>query len=60
MGGHLGEIEPDQMEKPYVTRDFDPAKGARGLVGWCAEMGGEYALSQTVLAYALGDAAYIG
>ena len=59
MGGHLGEIEPDQMEKPYVTRDFDPAKGARGLVGWCAEMGGEFALSQAALAYALGDAALI-
>ena len=59
MGGHLGEIEPDQMEKPYVTRDFDPAKGARGLVGWCAEMGGEFAQSQAALAYALGDATLI-
>ena len=59
MGGHLGEIEPDQMEKPYVTRDFDPAKGARGLVGWCAEMGGEFALGQACLAYALGDAALV-
>ena len=59
MGGHLGEIEPDQMEKPYVIRDFDPARGARGLVGWCAEMGGEFALSQAALAYALGDAALI-
>ena len=60
MGGHLGEIEPDQMEKPYVTRDFDPAKGARGVVGWCAEMGGEFAQAQAALAYALGDAALIG
>ena len=59
LGGHLGEIEPDQMEKPYVTRDFDPAKGARGLVGWCAEMGGEFALGQACLAYALGDAALV-
>ena len=59
MGGHLGEIEPDQMEKPYVTRDFDPAKGARGLVGWCAEMGGEFVLGQACLAYALGDAALV-
>ncbi|MBR4612670.1 MAG: glycoside hydrolase family 127 protein [Kiritimatiellae bacterium] len=59
MGGHLGEIEPDQMEKPYVTRDFDPAKGARGVVGWCAEMGGEFAQAQAALAYALGDAALI-
>ena len=59
MGGHLGEIEPDQMEKPYVTRDFDPAKGARGLVGWCAEMGGEFALGQACLAYALGNAALV-
>ena len=33
MGGHLGEIEPDQMEKPYITRDYDPANGARGIVG---------------------------
>ena len=53
MGGHLGEIEPDQMEKPYVTRDFDPANGARGVVGWCAEMGGEYAFGTALLAYAL-------
>ena len=59
MGGHLGEIEPDQMEKPYVTRDFDPAKGARGLVGWCAEMGGAFALGQACLAYALGDVALV-
>ncbi len=59
MGGHLGEIEPDQMEKPYVTRDFDPTHGARGLVGWCAEMGGEFAQAQAALAYALGDAALI-
>ncbi len=55
MGGHLGEIEPDQMDKPYVTRDYDPANGARGLVGWCAEMGGEYALGSALLAYTLGD-----
>ena len=59
MGGHLGEIEPEQTEKPYVTRDFDPGKGARGNVGWCAEMGGEFALSQAALAYALGDVALI-
>ena len=59
MGGHLGEIEPDQMEKPYVTRDFDPAKGARGLVGWCAEMGGEYAIGAAMLAYAVDDDALI-
>ena len=59
MGGHLGEIEPDQMEKPYVTRDFNPANGARGLVGWCAEMGGEYALGAAMLAYTLGDSALI-
>ena len=59
MGGHLGEIEPDQMEKPYVTRDFNPANGARGLVGWCAEMGGEYALGAAMLAYTLGDDALV-
>ena len=59
MGGHLGEIEPDQMEKPYVTRDYDPANGARGKVGWCAEMGGEYALGAAMLAYALDDSALI-
>ena len=59
MGGHLGEIEPDQMDKPYITRDYDPANGARGLVGWCAEMGGEYALGSALLAYTLGDDALI-
>lgn len=59
MGGHLGEIEPDQMEKPYVTRDFDPANGARGVVGWCAEMGGEYAFGTAMLAYALDDPALV-
>ena len=59
MGGHLGEIEPDQMAKPYVTRDFDPANGARGLVGWCAEMGAEYTLGSALLAYTLGDDALI-
>ena len=59
MGGHLGEIEPDQMEKPYITRDFNPANGARGIVGWCAEMGGEYAFGAAMLAYALGDPALI-
>jgi hypothetical protein len=59
MGGHLGEIEPDQMAKPYVTRDFDPANGARGLVGWCAEMGAQYTLGAALLAYTLGDDALI-
>ena len=59
MGGHLGEIEPDQMEKPYITRDYDPANGARGIVGWCAEMGGEYAFGTAMLAYALDDPALI-
>ena len=59
MGGHLGEIEPDQMEKPYITRDYDPANGARGVVGWCAEMGGEYAFGTAMLAYALDDPALI-
>ena len=59
MGGHLGEIEPEQTEKPYVTRDFDPGKGARSNVGWCAEMGGEFALGQACLAYALGDAGLV-
>lgn len=59
MGGHLGEIEPDQMDKPYVTRNFNPANGARGLVGWCAEMGGEYALGTAMLAYTLGDDALV-
>ena len=59
MGGHLGEIEPDQMEKPYITRDYDPANGARGIVGWCAEMGGEYAFGTAMLAYALDDTALI-
>ncbi|MBQ3288445.1 MAG: glycoside hydrolase family 127 protein [Kiritimatiellae bacterium] len=59
MGGHLGEIEPDQMDKPYVTRDFNPANGARGLVGWCAEMGAEYALGTAMLAYTLGDDALV-
>lgn len=59
MGGHLGEIEPDQMEKPYVTREFDPANGARGVVGWCAEMGGEYAFGTALLAYALDDPALV-
>ena len=59
LGGHLGEIEPDQMEKPYVSRDFDPANGARGLVDWCAEMGAEFPLGQATLAYALGDGALL-
>ena len=59
MGGHLGEIEPDQMAKPYVTRDFNPANGARGLVGWCAEMGAEYTLGTAMLAYTLGDDALV-
>lgn len=59
MGGHLGEIEPDQMDKPYITRNYDPANGARGIVGWCAEMGGEYALSTAMLAYAMDDPALI-
>ena len=59
MGGHLDEIEPDQMDKPYITRDFNPANGARGLVGWCAEMGGEYALGAALLAYTLGDDALV-
>lgn len=55
LGGHLGEIEPDQMVKPYVTRDYNPANGARGLLGWCAEMAGEFALGRATIGYALGN-----
>jgi hypothetical protein len=57
MGGHFDELEPDQVAKPYVTRDYDPAKGgATGIVGWCGEISGEYWLGLVELAWTLGDA----
>ena len=56
MGGHFDELEPDQVAKPFVTRDYDPSKGGgAGLVGWCAEIASEYWLGLQELAWTLGD-----
>ena len=56
MGGHFDELEPDQVAKPFVTRDYDPSKGGgAGLVGWCAEISSEYWLGLQELAWTLGD-----
>ncbi len=61
MGGHFGEFDPDQFEKPYATRDYDSTIpgckqwGSGANPGWCAEMAGEYRLGQIMLAGALND-----
>ena len=57
MGGHFGEFDPDQFEKPYATRDYDATiPGSRGEnPGWCAEMAGEYRLGHIMLAGTLDD-----
>lgn len=57
MGGHFGSFDPDQFEKPFITRDYDaylPGAG-KDKPGWCAEMSGEFQLSKIELAVALGD-----
>ena len=60
MGGHFGEFDPDQFEKPYATRDYDASiPGSKASMpenpGWCAEMSAEYRLAQLMLGVALGD-----
>ena len=58
MGGHFGELDADQFDKPYRTRDYD-AKLYPGRdqewPGWCAEMAGEFRLGQLELAETLED-----
>lgn len=59
LGGHFGELDPDQFEKPYQTRDFNAfLRGDREKVGWCGEMAAEYRLGQLMIADTLGDAAF--
>lgn len=58
LGGHFGELDADQFNKPYQTRDYD-AKLYPGMdrewPGWCAEMAGEFRLGQIELAETLED-----
>ena len=58
IGGHLGEIEPDMVEKPYQTRDYDTSKGGCcNSPQWCAEISAEYWLGFVGIAYGLDDPA---
>lgn len=58
MGGHFGELDADQFDKPYRTRDYDaklyPGRNQE-WPGWCAEMAGEFRLGQIELAETLED-----
>ena len=58
MGGHFGEFDADQFDKPYQTRDYNaklvPGKDYENP-GWCAEMAGEFRLGQVELAETLED-----
>ena len=59
MGGHYGEFDPDQFEKPGQTDDYDaklPGAKGKDMPGWCAEMSGQYRLGQLMLSLTLGDA----
>ena len=61
LAGHYGEMDPDQFEKPYQTRDFNAfLRGDSEKVGWCGEMAGQYRLAQIELAEALDDATLRG
>ena len=59
MGGHFGEFDPDQFEKPGRTKDYDarlPGSGWKENPGWCSEQSGQYRLGQIELAETLDDA----
>ncbi|MEI6070236.1 MAG: beta-L-arabinofuranosidase domain-containing protein [Verrucomicrobiae bacterium] len=52
MGGHLDELEPDMIGKPYVTRDFQ----SKVSPGWSGEISGTYWTGLVQLAFTLNDA----
>lgn len=56
MGGHLDELEPEIIGKPFVTRDYDTTKpSCDNNAGWCSELSGDYWLGLVELAWTSGD-----
>lgn len=51
MGGHLDELEPEMIAKPYVDRNHKSPVGA----GWSGEISGTYWTGLVQLAFTLND-----
>ena len=52
MGGHLDELEPEMIGRPYVTRDHQSTVSP----GWSGEISGTYWAGLIPLAFTLNDA----
>lgn len=55
MGGHLDELEPSSIAKPYISRETEAGWGASHKAGWGAEISGNYWNGEIMLAFALND-----
>src|SRR5690606_4260382 len=59
MGGHLDELEPDMIARPFVDRGqmsvTNSTLNASVIPGWSSEISGTYWTGLTQLAYTLGD-----
>jgi len=51
MGGHLDELEPEMIAKPYVDRDHK----SQVIPGWSGEISGTYWTGLVQLAFTLND-----
>jgi len=55
MGGHLDELEPNMIAKPYISRETEARWGNKIKAGWGAEISGNYWTGEIGLAFALDD-----
>lgn len=55
IGGHLDELEPVMILKPYITRETEARWGEKIKAGWGAEISGNYWTGEIALAFALDD-----
>lgn len=55
IGGHLDELEPEMIAKPYVQDWHVSAWREDTQCGWSAEISGNYWTGLVMLAYTLGD-----
>ncbi len=55
IGGHLDELEPEMIAKPYVEDWYVPVWTEDTQCGWSAEISGNYWTGLVMLAYTLND-----
>jgi len=55
MGGHLDELEPDMLHKPFIDRVYNCRTPFGRLPGWYGEFSGMYWTGLVQLAFTLND-----